>query len=197
MKTIEFFWDAVSPYSYLAGTQIDALAARSNARVHWRPFLLGGVMQATGNKPPLTVPAKFRHMLEDLNRWADFYAVPLRKPDNFPVLTVLVQRIACALPPDEVSRWAQTAASAYWGRGEDISDPAHVQALLTGAGFDAQALLAAAQTDAVKEQLKANTEEAVQRGAFGAPTFFVGEAMFWGNDRLPLLERHLRAFGST
>lgn len=192
MKTIEFFWDAVSPYSYLAGTQIEALATRTGAALIWRPFLLGGVMQATGNKPPLTVPAKFRHMLEDLKRWADFYAVPLRKPDNFPVLTVLTQRVACALPADAVSRWAQTAASAYWGRGEDISDPARVRELLLSAGFDADALLAAAQTDAVKDRLKANTEEAVQRGAFGAPTFFVGEAMFWGNDRLPLLERHLR-----
>lgn len=191
--TIEYFWDAVSPYSYLASTQIDALAARHGAQIRWRPFLLGGVMQASGNRPPLTVPAKFRHMLDDLQRWAAYYEVPLRKPDNFPASSLLAQRIGCALPEAEVGAWARAAGSAYWGRGEDISTPEVLRAIALSLGHDAEALLAATQQDAIKEQLKANTEEAVRRGAFGAPTFFVGDAMFWGNDRLPLLERHLTA----
>ena len=189
--TIEFFWDAVSPYSYLAGTQIEALAARNEARLVWRPFLLGGVMQATGNRPPLTVPAKFSHMLTDLQRWAAYYGVPLRKPDNFPASTLHVQRIACALPEAEVGRWARATAGAYWGRGEDISQPETIRSIASSLDLDADALLAAAQAETIKARLKANTDEAVQRGAFGAPTFFIGEAMFWGNDRLPLLERAL------
>lgn len=189
--TIEFFWDAVSPYSYLAGTQIEALAARNQAQLVWRPFLVGGVMQATGNRPPLTVPAKFRHMLDDLQRWAAYYGVPLRKPDNFPASTLQVQRIACALPDAAVSDWARATASAYWGRGEDISQPETIRRIASSLGHDADALLAAAQDDAIKARLKANTDEAVQRGAFGAPSFFIGDAMYWGNDRLPLLERAL------
>ncbi|MGH8445937.1 MAG: 2-hydroxychromene-2-carboxylate isomerase [Solimonas sp.] len=189
--TIEFYWDAVSPYTYLASTQIDAVAARHGARVQWKPVLLGGVFEASGNKPPISVPAKGRYMGRDLKQWAAHYDIPFAFPKNFPASSLAAQRVACALPEAQVGPWAQATMSAYWGRGDDISQPDTLKALAAGLGLDGEALLAQTQDPAIKERLKQNTAEAVERGAFGAPTFFIGKIMFWGNDRFALIEEHL------
>ncbi|WP_028080463.1 2-hydroxychromene-2-carboxylate isomerase [Solimonas soli] len=188
---IEFYFDAVSPYTYLAATQIDALAARHGAAVVWIPILLGKILEASGNRPPISVPAKARYMHQDLQQWAECYGVPLRFPTHFPVSTLSAQRIACALPDADVGRWARATLHAYWAEDADLSQPQTLRAIAAGLGCDGEALLARAQEPAVKERLKHNTDEALRRGMFGAPTFFVGETMFWGNDRLPLLERAL------
>lgn len=188
---IEFFYDAVSPYAYLAATQMQALAQHHRAALEWRPFFLGKVLEASSNRPPLTVPAKFQYMLSDLQMWARLYQVSLHKPDNFPASTVTAQRIACALPAEQRGAWAQASCLAYWGQGRDISQAEVLGAIASELGWDPAATLALAQSPEAKEQLRLNTEEAVQRGAFGAPTIFVGERMFWGNDRLTLLDAHL------
>jgi 2-hydroxychromene-2-carboxylate isomerase len=189
--TIEFYWDAVSPYTYLASTQIDAVAARHGARVQWKPVLLGGVFEASGNKPPISVPAKGKYMGRDLKQWAAHYGIPFAFPKNFPASSLAAQRVACALPEAQVGAWAQATMNAYWGRGDDISQPDTLKALAAGLGLDGDALLAQTQDPAIKERLKQNTAEAVERGAFGAPTFFIGKIMFWGNDRFALIEEHL------
>lgn len=190
-KTIEFFWDPASPYTYLAATQIDALAQRCNARIEWKPFLIGKTFEATGNKPPVTVPAKGKYMGRDLRLWAKYYGVPFWFPRVFPVNSIAALRVACALPPEQAGRWALAVMTAYWTKDVDISQPDTLKTIAAGLELDGEALLAAAQTAEVKDRLRANTEEAVQRGAFGAPTFFVGEQMFWGNDRLVLLEAYV------
>ena len=187
MSTVEFFWDPASPYTYLASTQILALAERAGATVEWKPFLLGKVFEATDNKAPATIPAKGKHLFCDLQRWAAHYAVPVTMPKVFPVHSVLALRAGVAAGLQgraAAAAYAQAVMKAYWAEGIDISQPDNVAAAGNAAGLDGAALVAQAQDQAVKDALRVNTEEAVKRGAFGAPTFFVGAQMFWGNDRL-------------
>lgn len=191
MATLEFFYDFTSPYTYLASTQVEAVAARAGADVRWRPFLLGGVFKATGNRAPLETPAKGRHMLVDLQRWAHRLGVPLRFPGAFPIPTVLALR--CALAAEARGKlvpFSQAVFRAAWVEAQDVSSPEVLAGLAVDLDLDGAALVAAAP--GFKEALVRNTAEAVERGAFGAPTFFVGEAMFVGNDRLDFVEEALR-----
>lgn len=190
-KTIEFFWDAASSYTYLASTQIEAVAQRAGAKLVWKPFLLGKVFEATGNKPPISVPAKGKHLFEDMRRWARLYGIPFEMPKVFPVNSVAALRVGCALPEAQQAAWAKAVLRRYWGLGEDISQPDVLKAAAAEAKLDGEKWLAATQEQAVKDQLRANTDEAVKRGVFGAPAFFVGDQLFWGNDRLVLLENFL------
>lgn len=190
-RTIEFFWDAASPYTYLAATQIEALAQRCNCSLQWRPFVLGKAFEATGNRAPAMIPAKGKYLFKDLKLWARHYGVPLFFPRVFPVNSLAAGRIACALPPERVGDWAKAVMTAYWTKDADISQAEVLKAVADAAGFDGAALLAGAQEQSAKDLLRANTDEAVERGVFGAPTFFVDGQMFWGNDRLVLLEDYL------
>lgn len=190
--TVEFFWDAASPYTYLAATQIAALEQRTGVSVVWRPFVLGKVFEATGNRMPAAVPAKGKNLFKDCQRWARFYAVPFTMPPVFPVHSILAGRLALAADVQGNGAAAALALMrAAWGEGRDVALPDVASAALTAIGLDAGALIEATQTTAIKDQLKANTDEAIRRGAFGAPSFFVGTELFWGNDRLPLLQAHL------
>jgi len=191
MHAIEFFFDPVSPYSYLAASQLDALAERCGTTVTYKPMLLGKVFQATGNSMPAAVPAKGKYMMVDLQRWAAFYGVPFRFPAVFPTDSKLAQRVACLLPESQVAEWTKTVMRTYWVDGHDIGKPEGVRVALEALNLDADDYLAATDSDAARQALKAVTDEAVARGVFGAPTFFVGDAMFWGCDRLQLLEHHL------
>lgn len=191
-RNIEFFWDAASPYTYLAATQIEPVMARAGATLVWRPFLLGKVFEATGNRMPAAVPAKAKHLFCDVQRWAQHYGVPVAFPKVFPVNSVLALRAGIAASAQgRGAEFAGAVMKAYWADGVDISQPEAVGAIAAMVGLDGPALLLQAQEQPVKDQLRTNTEEAVRRGAFGAPTFFVGEQMFWGNDRLVLLEEFL------
>jgi 2-hydroxychromene-2-carboxylate isomerase len=183
MAILEFFYDFVSPYSYLASTRVEAEVARVGGTVRFRPFLLGGVFNATGNRAPLETPAKAKHMGADLSRWAKRLGVPFAWPAKFPVLTVLPLRAAFAAEKaGTLVPYTHAMYRAYWVEGRDISDAAVVADVATRAGLDGAALVAEAAN--FKEALKAQTQEAVDRGSFGAPTFFVGQEMFIGNDRL-------------
>lgn len=184
MKKIEFFYDIVSPYSYIAATQLKQFDGK--AEVVWRPFLLGGVFKATGNSgPAFSVAAKMPYMFKDLQRLARHFGIPLTMPANFPVLTVTVQRVLCAASDAERAALSLKLFHAYWGEGRNVTD----EALLTE--LVGAELMAKTQDEAVKNQLKDNTYEAVERGAFGAPTFFVGDEMFFGEDRLFLMHELL------
>ena len=192
-QAIDFFWEAGSPYTYLAATQIEALATECGATINWKPFLIGAVFKARGMTLPAAIPAKAQYMFKDLARWAQQYQVPVSMPAVFPVNSLLASRAAVAAgQAGQAPAAALALLRAYWGEGQDISQPAVVQAALDRAGLDGSALLAQTQDAAVKDQLRLNTEEAIQRGAFGAPTMFVGDAMFWGNDRLDHLRMHLQ-----
>jgi 2-hydroxychromene-2-carboxylate isomerase len=183
MTTLEFFYDFVSPYSYLAATRVEAEVAKVGGAVRFRPFLLGGVFNASGNRAPLETPAKFRHLATDCNRWARRLGVPFAWPAKFPVLTVLPLRAAFAAEKlGKLVPYSHAMFRAYWAEGRDISDASVVEEVATKAGLPGAALIAEAPS--YKEALKAQTQEAVDRGSFGAPTFFVGQEMFIGNDRL-------------
>ncbi|HUL58036.1 MAG TPA: 2-hydroxychromene-2-carboxylate isomerase [Anaeromyxobacteraceae bacterium] len=189
---LEFFYDFVSPYSYLASTRVAALAERQAANLRWRPFLLGGVFKATGNRAPIEVEAKGRHMWIDLQRWAKRLGVPLVRPDPFPVASILALRSALeAERQGKLVPFTHAVYRAYWGEGRDISQPDLLAQLAASVGLDGPAVVAAAPQH--KEALARQTQDAVDRGAFGAPTFFVGGEMFVGNDRLELVEDALRA----
>ncbi|MCB9760534.1 MAG: 2-hydroxychromene-2-carboxylate isomerase [Alphaproteobacteria bacterium] len=185
-QDIEFYVDVASPYTYLATTQVASLAERTGAAVRWRPFLLGGVFKATGNTPPATLPARARYMLQDLYRWAADYGVPFNFPAAFPVNSLTAMRALTSLDADALPQATARMMTAYWVEGRDPSDPAVIADVL---GADA---LAAAADPAVKAALRAHTDRAIERGAFGAPTFFVGDQMFFGNDRLHFVEAAAR-----
>ena len=194
MATLEFFYDFVSPYSYLASTRVEADVAKVGGTVRFRPFLLGGVFNATGNKAPIEVAAKAPYLAADCLRWAKRLGVPFAWPSRFPVLTVLPLRAAFAAEKlGKLAPYTHAMFRAYWADGRDLSDAAVVTDVATKAGLDGAALVVEAPS--FKEALKAQTQEAVDRGSFGAPTFFVGREMFIGNDRLDFAMEALAAAG--
>ncbi len=195
-KTVEYYFDFGSPAAYLASTQLKALASDTGATVVWRPMLLGGVFVATGNHSPASVPAKGKYIFADFARFAKRYGVPLKINPFFPINTITLMRIAVGLQLRNDPRFMDYCTAMYraiWVEAQNMNDPATVGAVLQAAGFDAPALLALASEQAVKDKLKSETELAVARGIFGAPTFFVGEQMFWGQDRLDFVREALAA----
>jgi 2-hydroxychromene-2-carboxylate isomerase len=192
--TLEYFFDIGSPYSYLASTQIDDLVERTGVDVSWRPFLLGGVFKMTDNEMPAAVRPKATYMMKDLHRWADHYDVPFQMNSAFPVNTLYVQRALLAADehsPGSLQPFARAAYEAVWTDDRDLSDKSEIALVADSVGLDGEAIVASASEDHIKQELKSITSEAVDRGAFGAPTFFVGEQMFWGNDRLQFVEQAL------
>jgi 2-hydroxychromene-2-carboxylate isomerase len=197
MPRLEYFFDYVSPFSYLADSQLPALLERTGAELVYRPFLLGGVMKSSGNAPPFTVPNKGRYVGNDVNRWAARYGLEMAPNSHFPVNTVLAMRAAVALldagDAQAFRAYHQAAFGAMWNEGANLADEAVLRDLLTKAGSDGDAVIARCAEPEVKNALRANTDEAVERGAFGAPSFFVREELFFGNDRLDFVEEALRS----
>ena len=194
VKRVEFFFDFGSPTSYLAYTQLPRITAECSADLVWRPMLLGGVFKATGNASPVTVPAKGRWMFDDLARNAHRYGVPFKFNPAFPINTLTLMRGAVGLQmrqPDAFERYVDVIYRAMWETARNPGDPDVLAATLDAAGFDTPAFTALVADPAVKAQLVANTEEAVGRGVFGAPTFFVDKQMFFGQDRLEFVREAL------
>jgi len=190
MATLEFFYDFISPYSYLASARVEEVATRANGTVRFRPFLLGGVFKATGNRSPIETAAKGRHMWVDLQRWARRLDVPLRRPQTFPVSSLLALRTAFAAErAGALVPFTHAVFRAFWGEGRDLASPEVLADVARSVGLDGPALVAAAPEH--KAALAASTDEAVARGAFGAPAFFVGNDLFMGNDRLDFVEEAL------
>ncbi|MHC4607799.1 MAG: DsbA family protein [Planctomycetota bacterium] len=200
MSTLHFFYDYGSPYSYLANTRLPALRERTGCEIVHRPMLLGAVFKATGNRSPAVEPveAKRRYGGIEMRRWVEHLGVAFQMNPHFPINTLLLMRAAHAAQAQGVFDAFHAAVyPAFWARGENLGDPERVARVLKEAGLDAAALLAAASQDAAKSSLRATTDEAISRGAFGAPTFFVGDEMFFGNDRLDFVERALAASVSS
>ena len=191
-KTVEFFFDFGSPTSYLAWTQLPHIAAAAGAQIVWRPMLLGGVFKASGNQSPVSIPAKGRYMLQDLARFARRYEVPLAFNPHFPINTLQLMRGAVAyLDSKQFQPYAKAVFEALWVQQQNLGNPEVVAAVLSAAGLDAAEFERLVGDEAVKQCLKDNTEEAIRRGVFGAPTFFVGSEMFFGQDRLDFVAEAL------
>lgn len=188
--TLTFFFDFTSPYSYLASTQVEALARRIGAELEWVPTFLAGVMRATGNSPPATVELKGKHMARDLARWAAIYGVPLRWNPWFPFASQHALRAAAATATTDPARavaFHKALFAAAWIDGDDLGDRAVLAKVARAAGVD-ETLAANATDDPVwKDALKVNTDRAVALGAFGMPAFEYAGDLYFGNDRLELI----------
>jgi len=195
-KQIEFFFDFGSPTAYLAYTQLPRIAMELRTQIVWRPMLLGGVFKATGNQSPVMIEPKGKWMFDDMQRWARRYGVPLVKNPFFIINTLTLMRGAAGMQmrePDRFLKYVDVMFQAMWVKPVNLGDAAVVAATLQAAGFDPAAFAALAGDAAVKQKLIDITDEAVKRGVFGAPTMFVGDAMFFGQDRLEFVKEALSA----
>jgi 2-hydroxychromene-2-carboxylate isomerase len=195
-KTFDYYFDFGSPASYLAFTQLPKLAEQTGASAVFKPMLLGGVFQATGNHSPVTIPAKGSYTFADFARFATRYGVPLQSNPHFPINTLMLMRGAIGLQTTDAARFLPYCEAMYraiWVDAKNMNDPATVGQALAGAGFDPSAMLALANAQSTKDALKTATEAAVARGVFGAPTFFVDDTMFWGQDRMDFVREALTA----
>jgi 2-hydroxychromene-2-carboxylate isomerase len=213
MARLEFWFDFSCPFAYVASTQVEKLAQRTGAELDLRPMLLGGVFKARGTPQNLAAtlgPAKTRHNLDDMRRQAQRVGVPLRMPQSHPMRTVEALRCVLAAGPSLPQSHHTLPQShhtlpqshhtlplihriyrAYWDENADIADRAVLTRALTEVGLDAAAILARAESRAIKDELRRRTDEAVARGVFGVPTYFVGEQLFWGQDRADMVEAAL------
>jgi 2-hydroxychromene-2-carboxylate isomerase len=181
-KELEFLFDFGSPASYLAYKRVPDLAQRTGAAVDYIPMLLGGVFKATGNASPASVPAKGRWMNADLNRWAQRYGTAFNRNPFFPINTLHLMRGATGMIGDpRFGAYCDAVFDGMWLTPQNLGEPVQLVPVLEKAGVS------------VKDRLKATTERAVERGVFGAPTFFVGEEMFFGQDRMDFVEEALTA----
>jgi 2-hydroxychromene-2-carboxylate isomerase len=192
-RTLEFYFDYGSPYSYLADTQVEAIVRRTDAKLVRKPMLLGGVFKATGNHSPAELPQKSAWSGFDMPLWARHYGVPFKSNPFFPINTLTLMRGAAAAEIDGFfDRYHPAIYKAMWVDGRNLNDMNEVASVLASAGLDPQKIGNRIQEQDVKDRLKATTDEAVARGVFGAPTCFVDGKMFFGNDRLPFVELALK-----
>ena len=191
---IEFFFDCSSPWTYLAFHNIQPMAAQLDVDIAWRPILVGGVFNAINPSVYAArdnpVPAKVAYMRKDLNDWADVAGLSIVFPPRvFPVNSVKAMRGCVLLEVEgELVAFARAVFEAYWGRDEDISQDDVLAGICTRVGLDPGYVMAGLSRPAIKDRLRANTEELIRRGGFGSPTMFVGGTdMYFGNDRLCLV----------
>ncbi len=191
-KTVEFFFDVGSPTTYLAWTQLPGIAERHGAELVYRPMLLGGVFKVTGNVSPAAVPLKGLYTRKDMQRYARRYGVPLKQNPHFPVNTLNCMRLlTAALNTPQWDTMLRALFEGMWLRERKLDELDVLGATLREAVLDPEEWAARAQQPEVKDALKKTTEEAVSRGIFGAPTMFVGDEMFFGQDRLDWVEEEL------
>jgi 2-hydroxychromene-2-carboxylate isomerase len=190
---IEFFFDCSSPWTYLAFHNIQPLAKELNVPITWRPILVGGVFNtvnpsvyASREKP---VVPKARYMLKDLADWARSAGLAIKMPPTvFPVNSVKAMRGCIWLGNEAMVPFATDVFKAYWGDDKDISQDAVLADICKANGIDPGKFFVGIGEQAVKDQLKANTDEVIARGGFGSPTIYVDKTdMYFGNDRLPLI----------
>jgi 2-hydroxychromene-2-carboxylate isomerase len=195
-SAIDFYFDFSSPYGYLAATQIDTLAAKYGREVNWHPVLLGAVFKHTGSMPLTSIPMKGTYALRDFARSARFHHIPYRQPQQFPIATQAAARamlwINATLGKMESVAFAKAIYRSYFVDGIDISDIGHVARIASTIGIDADALIAAIGKYEIKDQLRAEVEQAIAQGVFGSPFMIVDGEPFWGFDRFAQLEAFLK-----
>jgi 2-hydroxychromene-2-carboxylate isomerase len=194
-KTLDFYFDFGSPTAYLAHKRLQQLRDQYTVDVVYKPMLLGGVFKATGNTTPVAIPAKGKYMLEhDLPRFARRYGVPLNFNPHFPINTLnLMRGVIAAQRLDCLAQYIDVVYDAVWVAGENMGDAEVVTRVLNAAGLDAEALMSLTRDPEIKAELAKCTDEAVERGAFGAPTLYLDGDMYFGQDRLDFIEEALAA----
>jgi 2-hydroxychromene-2-carboxylate isomerase len=199
MTRYEFIYDVASPNAYLAWKTLPALEQRCGVSFTAIPVLLGGILKATGNQPPMVAfagcPPKMDYMRREMMRYINRHGLTrFQMNPHFPVNTLLAMRGAVAADNMGVGPAYRAATmQAMWEDGKDLSDPETLHTVLTEAGLDAQAILEGAQDTVMKDTLKQNTEDAIARGVFSAPSFFVGDELFFGKDHMRDMEDEIAA----
>jgi len=201
-KTIEFYFDFSSPYGYLASTRIEAIAARHNRSVDWRPILLGAVFKVSGQAPLTTYPLKGDYALHDFARAAREHDTPFKQPTPFPIGAVAASRACCWIRAHEntdvsgkLSEFVHSVFKSYYIDGNDISQPEVVKSAANAVGLDQDALAAGVSDQTIKDALRTEIENAIELGVFGSPTTVVDGELFWGSDRLEQVDRWLSRGG--
>ena len=191
-KNVEFYYDFGSPTSYLAYKRLPKLCKKHNAELVLKPVLLGGIFKATNNVPPGAVPAKGRYMLNDMARFARRYDIKMRFNPNFPLNTLTLMRCAfAAITMNKIDEYNQAVFNAVWVAEKNMGELDILKTTLDDANLPTEELLERAQTEMVKTALKDATAAAVERGVFGCPTLFVGDEMFFGQDRMEFVAEAL------
>lgn len=201
MARVEFFYDLSSPWTYMAFAAIQPILAETGADVAWRPFLVGGVFNAVNQNVYASRSnpdsPKAKALAVWTQEWAHYAGVPMNFPSpHHPLRSVHAMRFCCALEQDQATlhRFTTAAFEAYFGEARNLDDPAELVAVANACGLDGAALAELAGSPEVKDRLRANTQEAIDRGAFGSPTIFVdGTHMYFGNDQMPLVRARLLA----
>ena len=195
---IEFFYDCSSPWTYLAFSEIENLVARQDLKLIWKPILVGGVFNSSNPSVYASrenpVKAKQNYSTKDLQDWSKVRGLTINWPDVFPVNSVKAMRGAFyAINKEMISEYSSRVFFSYWTEGNDISQDEVLIEIISSLGFDSQDFFSFIELDQTKELLKSNTQELIDRGGFGSPTIFIDENnMFFGNDRLKLIEEILQ-----
>ncbi len=186
-KVVDFYYDFVSSASYLAYKRLPKMVRDAGGKIHWKPIFLGGVFKAVGNVSPVNIAAKGQWMFADMKRTADKHGIEFSVNPSFPLNTIMAMRGAIAaerLGPEVLDPYMATMFDGAWANGDDLASPEVMMELMEKSGLPANEIANMVQDQAIKDELKKNTQEAVERGAFGAPTFYVNGEMHWGQDRL-------------
>ena len=188
-KKLEFFFDYVSPYSYLANSQLNSI---KGIEIQYRPMFLGVVMEATGNKPPGALPARGKYLTKDIKRWAKHLGIPFKFNSIFPQNTLKSLRLSLAAQNHGVfNNIHQSLFDAMFVYNQDLSQDNVLAEIIKKNSLDDYRLMEEIEDSSIKSALKKNTDEAIARGVFGAPTFFIDEEMFFGNDRFEFIKKAL------
>ena len=194
MKSVEFYFDLGSPYSYLAYYRLLQMAEQQEIQIVYKPILLGGVFKATGNRSPIEVPVKGVYSILDMQRWAEYYQIQMQMNPHFPMNTLTLMRILTGVQLLHLEKFEQVLKllfDAMFGTPQNLNEPTVLAEVLKPSGFSVEDIMSMVQSDVVKQKLITETEQAILRGIFGAPTFFVGDEMYWGQDRLHFVEQAL------
>jgi len=194
MKSVEFYFDLGSPYSYLAYYRLLQMAEQQEIQIVYKPILLGGVFKATGNRSPIEIPVKGAYSILDMQRWAEYYQISMHMNPHFPMNTLTLMRILTGVQLLHLEKFEQVLKllfDAMFGTPQNLNEPTVLAEVLKPSGFSVEDIMSMVQSEVVKQKLITETEQAIQRGIFGAPTFFVGDEMYWGQDRLHFVEQAL------
>ena len=192
MKSVEFYFDLGSPYSYLAYYRLLQIAEQQEIQIVYKPILLGGVFKATGNRSPIEIPVKGAYSILDMQRWAEYYHIPMQMNPHFPMNTLTLMRILTGVQLLHLEKFEQVLKllfDAMFATPQNLNEPNVLAEVLKPSGFSVEDIMSMVQSEVVKQKLITETEQAIQRGIFGAPTFFVGDELYWGQDRLHFVEQ--------
>lgn len=197
-EPIDFFFDFSSPYGYLAAARIEEVLGGRGREIVWRPYMLGAAMKLSGSRPLVQVPLMRDYVAHDFARSARRYRIPFQLPEPFPIAALAPTRAFYWLhdrDPGSAKAFAQAAFAAYFAAGRNVAEPEVVREIVHDLGLDAEAVVGAIASGAVKQRVKEETDRAIKRGVFGSPFVIVDGEPFWGNDRLEQASKWLETGG--